>query len=227
MSSFTFATQQTLSHSSYLEHRNYCKQTEKFKNFFSLSSAQVLGRLNFHPIVKMAPPYKTDADFEHRVFVKDVPADLATTIIGFLSQHYNPVKVENLFPRGATTTLAVSFLTFEEASQVQLETDAARMENSILRAEMDRHPRRPMRVPRSRMHATRRANDNIHEEEVKDIKKRPAEPGYVSPLGKAQPDTSAASTWAQVVSKDNKIGMSLPPPSVAVRMRDTTTAYPT
>lgn len=80
------------------------------------------------------PPVKVKG--EHMIFVKNVPADLATGALDDLLARYEPTRIKNVYPHSHTTTVVVSFKSHDEASYAQQDMDGIRLENVVLHVEM-------------------------------------------------------------------------------------------
>jgi hypothetical protein len=197
--------------------------------YFPSTSTQILDQINFCQIVNMARPHLrwSGANGKHIVFIKDVPMELTAEVTKILATRYDPTDIENYFPHGKTTTLAVSFPTAERAGEVQREADAMRVQYAILRAETDNRPRRPVRAPQPQMRIFN-LNHKYREEVTNKAETLATVPEHVPILKKTQPGTYGESTWAQVAGKDNGMGKTpLPALGAAFQKREIATAKPT
>jgi hypothetical protein len=149
---------------------------------------------------------------EHLIFVKNVPAYLATEAVPELFARYRPDRIKNVYPKSDITTVVVGFATQEKASQAQQETDGMRLENVVLRVEMYSKHRsvRYLQEARTKSQPTSAAEEDYEElDECEEV--IPAEPEYVLPFARKPQEGSGPSTWAQVAGTDRKTDM-IPPP---------------
>jgi hypothetical protein len=163
---------------------------------------------------------------EHLVFVKNVPADLATATIPDLYARYKPLRVKNVYPKGDITTIVLAFRTFETASQAQQDTDGLRLDNVVLRVEMySKH--RSIRYLREVRTSSRPLNvvDEDDDAEVEESLAYSMEDGYRSPIEQVYQGNTGATTWAQIVRHDRQRDTKpLPATAVASRQQCSTTA---
>jgi hypothetical protein len=159
---------------------------------------------------------------EHLIFVKNVPAYLATEAVPELFARYRPDRIKNVYPKSDITTVVVGFATQEKASQAQQETDGMRLENVVLRVEMYSKHRsvRYLQEARTKSQPTSAAEEDYEElDECEEV--IPAEPEYVLPFARKPQEGSGPSTWAQVAGTDRKTDMMpLPPPPGVAPLAD-------
>jgi hypothetical protein len=159
---------------------------------------------------------------EHLIFVKNVPAYLATEAIPKLFAPYHPNRIKNVYPRSDTTTVVVGFETHEKASQAQQETDGMRLENFVLRVEMYSKHRsvRYLQEERTKSQSPDATEDGYGDDNEDGYEEEPpAEAEYVLPFAKKPQDGAAPSTWAHVAGTDRQTGMMpLPPPPDLARL---------
>jgi hypothetical protein len=155
---------------------------------------------------------------EHLVFVKNVPAYLATATIPELFAQYEPLRIKNVYPSGDITTVVVAFRRYEEAAQAQQKTDGMRLESVVLRVEMYSKHRslRFLREGRATKRPFGAAQERL-EDEAEEYPIHHPEEQYAPPLEQICRENSGRATWAQIVRHDRQPGMlSLPaPPTVA------------
>ena len=166
----------------------------------------------------MPRPQHTRAKDEHLIFVKNVPADLATGPILDLYSRYEPLRIKNVYPNSDITTVVVSFRTLDEACYAQEDTDGMRLDNVVLRVEMFSKHRsvRYLREERN-THRPLGAVDEGYEEGPEDPPAYVPEAAYAIhmdfPNFPALQD-KGASTWAQIAKKTRPPGMTpLPAPA--------------
>jgi hypothetical protein len=159
---------------------------------------------------------------EHLIFVKNVPAYLATEAIPELFARYRPDRIKNVYPKSDITTVVVGFATQEKASQAQQETDGMRLESVVLRVEMYSKHRSVRYLQEARtksqpLDATEEDYEDLEEYEENTL----AEPKYVLPFARKPQEGSGPSTWAQVAGTDRKTDMMpLPPPPGVAPLAD-------
>jgi hypothetical protein len=159
---------------------------------------------------------------EHLIFVKNVPAYLATEAIPELFARYRPDRIKNVYPKSDITTVVVGFATQENASQAQQETDGMRLESVVLRVEMYSKHRSVRYLQEARtksqpLDAGKEDYEELEEYEEDTL----AEPEYVLPFARKPQEGLGPSTWAQVAGTDRKTDMmSLPPPPGVAALAD-------
>ncbi|KAF2825158.1 hypothetical protein CC86DRAFT_273896, partial [Ophiobolus disseminans] len=157
---------------------------------------------------------------EHLIFVKNVPADLATGSLLDLFARYEPLRIKNVYPNSDITTVVVSFRTFDEASYAQEDTDGIRLDNVVLRVEMfSKH--RSVRYLREERNAHRPlgAVDEEYEDETEDQPHYVHEAGDVIVLDSSHASLlqdKGATTWAQIAKKKQPLGMAPLPAPIAL-----------
>jgi hypothetical protein len=161
---------------------------------------------------------------EHLIFVKNVPAYLATEAIPKLFAPYRPDRIKNVYPKSDTTTFVVGFETHEKASQAQQETDGMRLENVVLRVEMYSKHRsvRYLQEERTKSQSPGATEDGYEDDYKEEYEEeRLAEAEYVLPFARKPQDGAAPSTWAHVAGTDRQTGMMpLPPPPDLARLAE-------
>jgi hypothetical protein len=161
---------------------------------------------------------------EHLIFVKNVPAYLATEVIPKLFARYRPDRIKNVYPKSDITTVVVGFETHEKAARAQQDTDGMRLESVVLRVEMYSKHRSVRYLLEERAKSqSPGATEDEYEEEYEDNceEELPVQPQYVLPFARKPQDGTAPSTWAHVAGTERHTGMMpLPPPPGPARIEE-------
>jgi hypothetical protein len=161
----------------------------------------------FDPYYRPMMPQTSNlgAKEEHLVFVKNVPADLATATIPDLYARYKPLRVKNVYPKGDITTIVLAFRTFKTASQAQQDTDGLCLDNVVLRVEMySQH--RSIRYLREVRTSSRPLNvvDEDDNAEFEESSAYAVEDGYKFHSEQVYQGNTGAATWAQIARHDRQ-----------------------
>mgnify|MGYP003624091355 CR=1 FL=1 len=145
---------------------------------------------------------------EHLIFVKNVPAHMATHAVPDLYAAYKPLRIKNVYPNSDITTVVVGFRTHREASYAQQDTDGLRLESVVLRVESYSKHRsvRHLREGRIANRPLGTVDENDDDEEDEQPESRPDSDSDYDTLfpffvGQVQPDTTGTTTWAQIAKQ--------------------------
>lgn len=96
----------------------------------------------------MPLPLRTKFTNEHLIFLKNVPTYVSKEAISDIYDQYGANGMKSIYPNGPLTTIVVAFHKKQDAVVAQQETDGMKLENVIVRVEMQKS-RRSFRLSRS------------------------------------------------------------------------------